>query len=67
MTRSKIYNVPGFQFAYIKTPKDMYGTMYPFQPHWWIQYLGDGQTATFGTKSECLEWIKEWDKIGSEA
>lgn len=67
MTRSKIYNVPGFQFSYIRTPKDMYGTMYPFEPHWWIQYLGDGQTARFETKSECLAWIKEWDKIGSEA
>ena len=67
MKTSKIYNVPGFQFAYIRSQKDMCGTMYPFKPHWWIQYLGNGESAIFDTKSQCLEWIKEWDKIGSEA
>jgi hypothetical protein len=64
MTKSKIYNVPGFQFAYIRTPKDMYGTMYPFEPHWWIQYLGDGQTAMLDTKKACLAWIKEFNSVG---
>jgi hypothetical protein len=65
MTKPKIYNVPGFQFAYIRSPKDRYGTMGPsFSPHWWVQYMGDGQSAIFDTKPECLAWIKSWDDIG---
>jgi hypothetical protein len=67
MTKSKIYNVPGFQFAYIRTPKDRYGTMQNFAPHWWAQYMGDGQSAIFDTKPECLAWIKSWDQIGENA
>ena len=67
MTKPKIYNVPGFQFAYIRSPKDMYGTMHNFAPHWWVQYLGDGQSAIFDTKPECLTWIKSWDNIGENA
>jgi hypothetical protein len=64
MKTSKIYDVPYFQYAYVRTQKDMYGTMYPFQPHWWVQYLGNGASARFDTKAECLAWIKEWDEIG---
>jgi hypothetical protein len=64
MTKPKIYNVPGFQFAYVRSPKDMYGTMYPFRSHWWAQYMRDGQSAIFDTKPECLAWIKSWDDIG---
>ena len=67
MTKPKIYNVPGFQFAYVRSPKDMYGTMYPFRSHWWAQYMGDGQSAIFDTKPECLAWIKSWDQIGENA
>ena len=67
MKPPKIYNVPHFQFAYIRTPKDMNGTMYQFQPHWWVQYLGNGQSATFDTKAECLQWINEWNEIGEVA
>ena len=64
MKTSKIYDVPYFQYAYIRTQKDMYGTMGPsFEPHWWVQYLGNGQSETFGTKAECLAWIKSWDDI----
>jgi len=63
MTKSKIYNVPGFQFAYIRSPKDRYGTMHNFAPHWWVQYMGDGQSAIFDTKPECLAWIKSWNDI----
>jgi hypothetical protein len=66
MKTSKIYNVPYFQFAYVRTQKDMYGMMHPFQPHWWVQYLGNGASAMFDTKAECLAWIKEWDEIGEE-
>lgn len=65
MTKPKIYNVPGFQFAYVRSPKDMYGTMYPFRSHWWAQYMGDGQSAIFDTKPECLAWIKSWNDIGA--
>ena len=66
MTKPKIYNVPGFQFAYIRSPKDRCGTMGPlFAPHWWVQYLGDRQSAIFDTKPECLAWIKSWDDIGA--
>ena len=61
---SKIYKVAGFEYAYIRSPKDMAGTMYPFRPHWWAQYLGNGESAMFDTKAECLAWIKEWDAIG---
>jgi hypothetical protein len=65
MKTPKIYNVPYFQFGYVRTQKDMYGTMGPsFEPHWWVQYLGNGQSAMFETKAECLQWIKEWDEIG---
>jgi hypothetical protein len=67
MTKPKIYNVPGFQFAYIRSPKDIYGTMHDFAPHWWVQYIGDGQSAIFDTKPECLAWIKSWDNIGENA
>ena len=63
MKTPKIYNVPGFQFAYVRSPKDMYGTMHPFRSHWWAQYMGDGQGAIFDTKPECLAWIKSWDDI----
>jgi hypothetical protein len=61
--KSKIYYLDGFEYAYIRTQKDMYGTMHPFQAHWWVQYLGDGQSAMFDTKAECLAWIKEWEEI----
>ena len=64
MKTPKIYDVPYFQYAYVRTQKDMYGTMYPFQPQWWVQYLGNGASARFDTKAECLAWIKEWDEIG---
>jgi hypothetical protein len=60
---SKIYTVSGFEFGYIKSPKDICGTMHPFRPHWWIQYLGNGQSEIFDTKQECLNWIKEWEEI----
>ncbi len=63
MKTPKIYNVPGFQFAYIRSPKDRYGTMHNFAPHWWAQYMGDGQSAIFDTKPECLAWIKSWNDI----
>ena len=68
MTKPKIYNVPGFEYGYVRSQKQMYGTMGPsFQPHWWVQYLGDGQSRMFNTKAECLAWIKEWDEIGEQA
>jgi hypothetical protein len=64
MKTPKIYNVPYFQYAYIRTPKDISGTMGEFKPHWWVQYLGNGAYEMFDTKAECLAWIKEWDEIG---
>ena len=48
MKTPKIYNAPGFQYGYVRSQKEMYGTMGPsFQPHWWAQYLGNGQSAMF--------------------
>lgn len=64
MTKPKIYNVQGFQFAYIRSPRDLYGTMHNFTPHWWVQYLGNGETAMLDTKKACLEWIREFNSIG---
>lgn len=58
---SKIYSVPHFEYAYIKKESDMAGIMIPFRPHWWVQYLGDGQSAIFETKKQCIQWIKEWN------
>jgi hypothetical protein len=66
MKKQKIHVMPGFEFAYIRSPKDINGTMEPFKPHWWIQYLGNGQSAIFDTKTQCIEWANEWDTIGSE-
>ena len=60
---SKVYKVPGFEFGYIKSKKDMAGTMGDFQPHWWVQYLGNGASERFDTKQQCLDWIKEWNEI----
>ena len=60
---TKIYSVPGFEFSYIKSRKDMAGTMDDFTPHWWVQYLGNGQSERFNNKQECLDWIKEWNEI----
>ena len=66
--QGKIHDAPGFEYAYIRSPKQIAGTMGPsFQPHWWVQHLGDGQSRIFDTKAECLAWIKEWDEIGEEA
>ena len=59
---TKIYSVPYFEYGYIKKPSDMYGTLTPFRPCWWVQYLGDGQSKLFDTKKQCLQWIKEWDE-----
>ena len=68
MKTPKIYNAPSFEYGYVRSQKQMYGTMgSSFQPHWWVQYLGDGQSRMFDTKAECLAWIKEWDEIGEEA
>jgi hypothetical protein len=64
MTKPKIYNVQGFQFAYIRSPRDLCGTMHNFVPHWWIQYLGNGETAMLDTKKACLAWIREFNSIG---
>ena len=67
---SKIYSVPNFEYGYIRKEEDMVGIMaykssstltIPFRPHWWVQYLGNGQSAIFDTKKECLQWIKKWN------
>ena len=57
---SKIYKLDGFEYAYIRSPKDMAGTMGEFTPHWWVQYLGNGASEMFATKQECLDWIKNY-------
>jgi hypothetical protein len=59
----KIYETSGFVYAYIRSPKHMSGTVYPFKPFWWVQNLGDGLQEYFDTKEQCLQWIKEWDAI----
>jgi len=61
--KPKIYYVEGFEYGYIRSPKDICGTMHPFRPHWWIQYLGNGQSTICNTKAECLAWIKEMEEI----
>jgi len=62
---SKVYTVSGFEFGYIKSAKDMAGTMSDFEPHWWVQYLGNGESSRFSTKQECLDWIKEWNEVSN--
>lgn len=57
----KIHQLDGFEFSYVRTPKDMTGTLRPFYPHWWVQYLADGQSWRFDTKAQVLEWIELWN------
>lgn len=60
----KIHQIEGFEFSYIRSPKDMTGTMQPFSFCWLIQYLVDGQIAFFDSKAECLLWAAEFNQIG---
>ena len=52
-----------FDWGYIATPDDMCGTMTPFKPTWWAQYLEDGTQDWFDTKSECIAWMTSWGEI----
>ena len=49
-----------FEYGYIASPDDMYGTMTPFSPHWWAQYLHNGAWHTTRTKAEIMDWMKEY-------
>jgi hypothetical protein len=49
-----------FEWGYLSAQKDMCGTMTPFRPMWWAQYLGDGTQEWFDTKSECIAWMRDW-------
>lgn len=64
MKPQKIYSLPGFEFCYIRSKKQLSGTMHNFAPHWWIQYLGNGQSAILESKAACLAWIQEFNAIG---
>ena len=54
------YDDPDFDWGYISAQKDMCGTMTPFRPMWWAQYLGDGTQEWFDTRSECIAWMRDW-------
>ena len=69
MTRLTLKNlkqnkIVGFDCGYVSKPSQMCGTMYPFKPHWEVQYLGDGMMDIFDTPQQALQSIKEWEDIG---
>tara|TARA_R110000787_G_scaffold207216_1_gene317315 strand:- start:35 stop:238 length:204 start_codon:yes stop_codon:yes gene_type:complete len=49
-----------FQLGYTATPEEMCGTLTPWRPHWWAQYMGDGAGDIFYTYREALAWIREY-------
>jgi len=55
--------VQGFDTGFIAKPEDMAGTMTPFSPSWWAQYLGDGTQEYFTDIKDCQKWLREWDDI----
>jgi hypothetical protein len=55
--------IPGFDTGFNATQEDMAGTMTPFRPHWYAQYLGNGAWEIFETPKEGVAWIKEYISI----
>ena len=58
---TKTYRTARCEYGYVRSPKEIAGRMEPFRPHWWAQYLGNGDWTTFATKKECLAWCLEWN------
>jgi len=52
-----------FEYSYISKPSQMYGTLSPFRPFWFIQNLSNGMFEMFDTKRECFGWIRQWGQI----
>ena len=52
-----------FEYSHVKYPRQMYGTMSPFRPHFWVQHLPSGEQEIFNTRKGVFEWIKEWYEI----
>mgnify|MGYP003671207366 CR=1 FL=1 len=49
-----------FEFGHVSTPDQMVGSMEPFSPHWWCQYMGNGAGFHAGTYREILQWMREY-------
>ena len=52
-----------FQYSYVKSPCQIFGTMTPFRPHFSVQHLSSGEQETFNTRQGMFEWIGEWYDI----
>jgi hypothetical protein len=52
-----------FEYGYIKHPRQMYGTMTPFRPHFWVQHLPSGELNISNTRQGVFQWIKGWYDI----
>ena len=48
----------GFQFGFTARPDQMAGTMEPFRPHWWCQYMGNGAFYIADDYKDMLGWMR---------
>jgi hypothetical protein len=56
-------HVPGFECYFINKPEQIAGTLQPFKPKWWVQYLDNGTMEIFDTLKEAQQWVREWGEI----
>jgi hypothetical protein len=49
-----------FQYGHMSRPDQMCGTLTPWRPHWWVQYMGNGAGHICSTYREALAWIREY-------
>ena len=50
----------GFQFGFTARPDQMAGTMEPFRPHWWCQYMGNGASYIADDYRDMLKWMRDY-------
>jgi hypothetical protein len=61
--KTRVRKMGYFEYGYVSKPSQIFGVMLPeFQPHWWVQYLGNGLQWQFETKRECLDWMRDWGR-----
>jgi len=49
-----------FEYGHVSSPDQMVGSMEPFSPHWWSQYMGNGAGHHADTYREILQWMREY-------
>ena len=60
----KDYRNGKFEYCYVRSAKELVGTMLPFRPHWEVWYCADGTMEICNSRAECEQWIKEFREIG---